>query len=45
MEALDRDVPTIVQSAREDIFIYNRDLKNFHPGALSQFDEMMDVDI
>ena len=29
----------------EDIYAYNCDLKNFHPNALTPFDNMMDVDI
>lgn len=45
MEELNKDVPTIVTSGREDIFFFNKDLKNFHPGALAPFDDMMDVDI
>jgi peptide/nickel transport system substrate-binding protein len=45
MEELVKDVPTVVTSGREDIFFFNRDLKNFHPGAVTEFDEMMDVDI
>ena len=44
-EELDRDVPTIVFNGREDIYVLNRDLKNFHPNAVSQFDDMMNVDI
>jgi peptide/nickel transport system substrate-binding protein len=39
------DAPTIVTASREDIFAYNRDLRNFHPNAVSFFDDMMDVDI
>jgi peptide/nickel transport system substrate-binding protein len=39
------DVPTVVTSSREDVFAYNRDLKNFHPNAVSLFDDMMNVDI
>jgi len=45
MEQLVNDVPTIVTTGGEDIFFYNKDLKNFHPGALTPFDNMMDVDI
>jgi peptide/nickel transport system substrate-binding protein len=40
-----KDVPSIVTSLREDIYAYNKDLKNFHPGNVSIFDNMMDVDI
>lgn len=44
-EAMDRDVPIVIISGREDIYVVNKDLKNFHPNAVSQFDNMMDVDI
>lgn len=39
------DAPTVVTSSREDLFAYNRDLKNFHPNNVSFFDDMMNVDI
>jgi peptide/nickel transport system substrate-binding protein len=39
------DVPTIVTTSSEDIAVYNKDLKNYHPGALTPFDNMMNVDI
>jgi len=42
---LAKDTPTIVTAGREDIYISNRDLKNFHPNAVSQFDDFMNVDI
>ncbi|HVS46923.1 MAG TPA: peptide ABC transporter substrate-binding protein [Verrucomicrobiae bacterium] len=45
MEQLDKDVPTFVTTLREDIWAYNKDLKNFHPNNVSPFDNMMDVDI
>jgi peptide/nickel transport system substrate-binding protein len=44
-EAFVKDVPSIVTSLREDIFLYNKDLKNWHPNAITPFDNMMDVDI
>jgi peptide/nickel transport system substrate-binding protein len=44
-EQLQKDVPTIVMTGREDIFVHNSDLKNFHPGAVTEFDEFMNVDI
>ncbi|MGB8907464.1 MAG: peptide ABC transporter substrate-binding protein [Candidatus Cybelea sp.] len=44
-QELDRDAPTIVTSIREDVFGQNSDLKNFHPNAITPFDNMMDVDI
>ncbi|HVA27233.1 MAG TPA: peptide ABC transporter substrate-binding protein [Candidatus Baltobacteraceae bacterium] len=40
-----QDVPVIVELQREDAYAYNSDLKNFHPNNVSQFDNMMDVDI
>ncbi|HZY97236.1 MAG TPA: peptide ABC transporter substrate-binding protein [Candidatus Cybelea sp.] len=40
-----KDVPTIVTALREDIFGYNTDLKNFHPNAITPFDNMLNVDI
>ena len=45
MEQLEKDVPTIVTSGREDIFFFNKDLKNFHPNGVSPFDDMLNVDI
>ncbi|HEY8314251.1 MAG TPA: peptide ABC transporter substrate-binding protein [Candidatus Baltobacteraceae bacterium] len=45
MEELQRDTPTIVTSLPEDTFVYNKDLKNFHPGSALPFDNMMNVDI
>lgn len=44
-QRLAQQTPTIVTTVREDIYVYNRDLKNFHPGAVTQFDEFMNVDI
>jgi peptide/nickel transport system substrate-binding protein len=40
-----KDVPMVVTTLREDIYGYNRDLKNFHPNAITPFDNMMNVDI
>ena len=45
MDQLNKDVPTIIENAREDIFIVNKDLKNFDFNAVSQFDDFMNVDI
>ena len=39
------DVPTILVYSREELYAYNRDLKNFHPNNASFFDDMMNVDI
>jgi peptide/nickel transport system substrate-binding protein len=44
-QQLVKDVPTIVTALREDIYGVNQDLKNFHPNAITPFDNMMDVDI
>jgi peptide/nickel transport system substrate-binding protein len=40
-----KDVPVIVQSQRVDLYVFNKDLKNFHPNSITPFDNMMDVDI
>ncbi len=40
-----KDVPTIVTNGREDLFVFNRDLENFHPNGVTPFDNMMNVDI
>lgn len=45
MRELDKDVPTVVLMGTEAVWVYNNDLKNFSPGALSPFDNFMDVDI
>ena len=42
---LARDVPTIIENIREDVYVYNRDLKGFHPNQVSNFDDFMNVDI
>ena len=39
------DLPVMVYDIREDMYGYNSDLKNFRPNNISQFDNMMDVDI
>ncbi|HEY6449378.1 MAG TPA: peptide ABC transporter substrate-binding protein [Candidatus Cybelea sp.] len=39
------DVPSIVTAISEDIYAYNTDLKNFHPNAITPFDNMLNVDI
>jgi peptide/nickel transport system substrate-binding protein len=44
-DELNKDVPTIVELGREDIFFFNRDLRNFHPNGVSPFDGMQNVDI
>ena len=40
-----KDVPIVVTTVREDVFVFNKDLKNFHPNQVSPFDDFMDVDI
>lgn len=45
VDELNRDVPMIVENGREDVFFFNRDLRNFHPNGVSPFDAMQDVDI
>ncbi|HEY9085756.1 MAG TPA: peptide ABC transporter substrate-binding protein [Candidatus Tyrphobacter sp.] len=42
---LAHDLPMIVTWGREDIFVFNKDLRNFHPNAVTQFDDFMNVDI
>lgn len=44
-QGLQDDTPMIVTSGREDIYVFNSDLKNFHPNAVTPFDDMMNVDI
>ena len=45
IDLLVHDVPTIVMKVNDDNFIFNKDLKNFHPNQVSQFDDFMNVDI
>jgi peptide/nickel transport system substrate-binding protein len=45
VDELVKDVPIIVTTVREDVFIYNKDLKNFRPNQVSPFDDFMNVDI
>jgi peptide/nickel transport system substrate-binding protein len=44
-EILVRDVATVVIEIRKDTFAYNSDLQNFHPNAITPFDDLRDVDI
>jgi len=37
--------PIIVTTVREDVFIFNKDLKDFRPNQVSPFDDFMNVDI
>ena len=45
MHEFANDVPVIVQKLNTDLYLYNKDLKNFHPNGVAPFDNMMDVDI
>ena len=45
MQELDKDVPTIVLAGREFLFVENRSITGFTPGAITPFDEMMNVDL
>jgi ABC-type transport system substrate-binding protein len=44
-ESLVSDVPTIVTEAREDLYAFNDDLRNFHPNQVTLFDDLVDADI
>ena len=44
-EELAKDRPEIVLWIVADTYLYNKDLKNFHPNAVTPFDDMMNVDI
>jgi peptide/nickel transport system substrate-binding protein len=44
-KVLAEDVPLIVLSINDNIFVQNSDLHNFHPNAYSLFDDIMNVDI
>lgn len=39
------DVPVFITYIDNDIFAFNRDLRGFHPNALTPFDDFMNVDI
>ncbi|HEY9179938.1 MAG TPA: peptide ABC transporter substrate-binding protein, partial [Candidatus Baltobacteraceae bacterium] len=45
MEQIYKQTPAVVLYGVQDIFVFNKDLKSFHPGAVTQFDQIMDVDI
>ena len=40
-----RDTPSIVLALREDLFAFDKALKNYDPNNITPFDNMMDVDI
>lgn len=44
-QELDKQVPTMVLMGTDGLWVTNKDLKNFNPGALSPFDNFMNVDI
>jgi hypothetical protein len=35
----------MVSTIAEDLYVENDDLKNFHPNNVSEFDDMMNVDL
>ncbi len=45
MEQLNKDVPTVVLMGTTALWVYNKDVKNFNPGALAPFDNFMNVDV
>jgi peptide/nickel transport system substrate-binding protein len=45
MQEFVNEVPSIVSALREDLFAYNKDLKNYDPNNVTPFDDMMNVDI
>jgi peptide/nickel transport system substrate-binding protein len=45
MAELRHDVPTIITLIPNANFIFNSDLRGFHRGAITSFDNMMNVDI
>jgi peptide/nickel transport system substrate-binding protein len=44
-ETIASDVPLIVLDAREDLFAYNDDLRDFHPNQVTAFDDLVEADI
>lgn len=44
-ERIVSEVPTIVTDAREDVFAFNSDLRDFHPNQVTPFDDLVDADI
>lgn len=45
MDAMYKDAPLIVSMQRQDVWVYNKDVKDFHPNAVRPFDNFMNVDI
>ncbi len=44
-EQLAKDLPEVVLYTVADVYVYNNDLKGFHPNSVTPFDNMMNVDI
>jgi peptide/nickel transport system substrate-binding protein len=44
-EQFAKDLPEIVLYGVQEIYVYNNDLKGFHPNSVTPFDDMMNVDI
>jgi peptide/nickel transport system substrate-binding protein len=44
-EQFAKDLPEIVLSGVQATYVYNNDLKGFHPNSVAPFDDMMNVDI
>jgi peptide/nickel transport system substrate-binding protein len=44
-EQLAKDLPEVVLWSVQTLYVYNKDLKGFHPNGLTPFDDMMNVDI
>jgi peptide/nickel transport system substrate-binding protein len=44
-EQLAKDLPQVVLYTVTDLYVYNKDLKGFHPNSVTPFDDMMNVDI
>ncbi|MDQ2873252.1 MAG: ABC transporter substrate-binding protein, partial [Candidatus Eremiobacteraeota bacterium] len=44
-EQLDKEVPTIVVMGTQQVWVWNKDFKNFQPNAVSPFDNFMNADI
>ena len=45
MRQIIADAPTIVLGVSKEGFAYNTDLKGYRPGNITNFDDMMNVDI
>ena len=44
-EQLAKDLPEVVLWSVQTLYVYNKDLKGYHPNGLTPFDDMMNVDI